>query len=145
MILLDIPTNDSCADTFTKPLGRQLFYRHFDTITGRRIPAYVFGKLPHPTQSNNYSTLACSVDSRSKEHGGYHGVYVTIRRSHFLQVYLTTTLYVGHTYVGLVPVSVHSAAQRMETRFQLIFSDMLLYSTYLTGNTAALSPTIDDR
>ncbi len=39
LILEGIPTNDNAADHFTKSLGRQLFYRHVDTIMGRRAPA----------------------------------------------------------------------------------------------------------
>ncbi len=38
MILKSISTNDNAADNFTKSLGKQLFYRHVDTIMGRRAP-----------------------------------------------------------------------------------------------------------
>ena len=33
-----IHTNDNCSDTLTKPLGKTLFYRHTDTLMGRRNP-----------------------------------------------------------------------------------------------------------
>ena len=41
-----IDTADNAADVFTKALGRVLFYRHTDTILGRRTPSFVTS-LPH--------------------------------------------------------------------------------------------------
>ena len=35
-----IDTSDNSSDVLTKPTGRTIFYRHHDTIMGRRIPAY---------------------------------------------------------------------------------------------------------
>ena len=35
-----IDTSDNSSDVLTKPTGRTLFYRHHDTIMGRRIPTY---------------------------------------------------------------------------------------------------------
>ena len=32
-----IDTSDNSSDVLTKPTGRTLFYRHYDTIMGRRI------------------------------------------------------------------------------------------------------------
>lgn len=39
--LQQISTHDNAADAMTKPLTRQLFYRHRDTYMGYRIPDYV--------------------------------------------------------------------------------------------------------
>ena len=36
-----IDTADNAADVLTKALGRILFYRHTDTVLGRRLPSYV--------------------------------------------------------------------------------------------------------
>ena len=41
LILQAISTHDNAADAMTKCLPRILFYRHFDTYMGRRIPNYV--------------------------------------------------------------------------------------------------------
>jgi hypothetical protein len=41
MILQSIKTAENAADAMTKPLGRQLFHRHADTIMGRKVPHYV--------------------------------------------------------------------------------------------------------
>lgn len=38
LTLHSIKTTDNTADTMTKALGRQLFFRHSDTLMGRRIP-----------------------------------------------------------------------------------------------------------
>ena len=40
-----IDTSDNAADVLTKALGRILFYRHTDTIQGRRTPSYVTYEL----------------------------------------------------------------------------------------------------
>jgi len=41
VILKSIKTAENAADGMTKPLGKQLFYRHADTIMGKRVPPYV--------------------------------------------------------------------------------------------------------
>ena len=41
IILKTIATTDNAADAMMKFLPNQLFYRHFDTYMGRRIPKYV--------------------------------------------------------------------------------------------------------
>ncbi len=41
MILEAIATSDNCADAMTKALAKTLFYRHTDTIMGRRIPCHI--------------------------------------------------------------------------------------------------------
>jgi hypothetical protein len=41
MIMQSIKTAENAADAMTKPLAKQLFYRHADTIMGRRVPQYV--------------------------------------------------------------------------------------------------------
>ena len=75
MILKCIKTNDNAADTMTKSLCKQLFYRHIDTIMGRRLPERL-------TRSNTIHTLGpgrqtCSSNrlqrqrfTRPLEHGG---------------------------------------------------------------------------
>ena len=41
LILHAIKTAQNAADAMTKPLGKQLFYRHADTIMGKRVPVYM--------------------------------------------------------------------------------------------------------
>ena len=41
IILRSIKTAENAADGLTKPLAKQLFHRHTDTILGRRVPDYV--------------------------------------------------------------------------------------------------------
>jgi hypothetical protein len=41
MIMQSIKTAENAADAMTKPLAKQLFYCHADTIMGRRVPQYV--------------------------------------------------------------------------------------------------------
>jgi hypothetical protein len=38
LTLQSIKTNDNAADTMTKALAEQMFYRHCNTLMGRRIP-----------------------------------------------------------------------------------------------------------
>jgi hypothetical protein len=45
--LHDISAHDNGADAMTKPLAKQLFYRHYDTYMGRRIPQYFRSKFGH--------------------------------------------------------------------------------------------------
>jgi hypothetical protein len=42
-----ITTHDNASDAMTKPLPKQLFYRHFDTYMGRRAPQYFMTTFPH--------------------------------------------------------------------------------------------------
>ena len=55
IIMKRISTNDNCSDVMTKQTGKQLFYRHFDYIMGKMIPAYV---LSIETTSNQKPTTA---------------------------------------------------------------------------------------
>jgi len=41
ILLKTITTYDNAADGITKPLGKQLFYRHADTLLGRRVPNHI--------------------------------------------------------------------------------------------------------
>ena len=41
LLLAAIQTNDNCSDALTKALAKQLFYRHNDTIMGRRVPEHL--------------------------------------------------------------------------------------------------------
>jgi len=50
LILHHIPTRNNVADAMTKPLERNLFYRHFDTYMGHRIPDYC--NTEHPRDTN---------------------------------------------------------------------------------------------
>jgi len=53
--LQQISTHDNAADAMTKPLTRQLFYRHRDTYMGYRIPAYA------RSAQGLHSQLSCST------------------------------------------------------------------------------------
>jgi hypothetical protein len=70
ILLQSIKSSDNAADSMTKSLGRQLFYRHVDTIMGRRVPQYI-------TRSNTSSISTCFPSretaksaSRPPKHGG---------------------------------------------------------------------------
>jgi hypothetical protein len=41
IILKSVCTAENAADGLTKPLAKQLFNRHSDTILGKRVPSYV--------------------------------------------------------------------------------------------------------
>lgn len=58
IILKAISTHDNAADAMTKFLPRQLFYRHYDTYMGRRIPKYVDFSVQ---QQQYLSTPTCSA------------------------------------------------------------------------------------
>jgi len=45
LILRAIKTAENAADGLTKPLPKQLFTRHSDTILGKRIPDYVLRSI----------------------------------------------------------------------------------------------------
>ncbi len=46
MVLAEIKSPENCSDALTKALARILFYRHNDTIMGRRIPAHLDKFVP---------------------------------------------------------------------------------------------------
>mmetsp|Transcript_22056 Transcript_22056/g.31605 ORF Transcript_22056/g.31605 Transcript_22056/m.31605 type:complete len:99 (+) Transcript_22056:1159-1455(+) len=62
IILQAIATADNAADAMTKFLPKQLFYRHYDTYTGRRIPKYVSTSF---AQQQRYLTSSCSIPSEN--------------------------------------------------------------------------------
>jgi hypothetical protein len=41
MILTSITTSDNAADALNKPLAKQLFYRHTETLLDRRVPLHL--------------------------------------------------------------------------------------------------------
>jgi hypothetical protein len=45
LILKSISTAENAADGLTKPLARQLFHRHSDTLMGKRVPGYVLRSI----------------------------------------------------------------------------------------------------
>ena len=47
VLLHDIETSSNISDTFTKQLGRNLFWKHTDTLMGRRYPQYYTGTYTH--------------------------------------------------------------------------------------------------
>ena len=56
MLMQRVKTTDNSADVMTKQTGRQLFYRHFDFIMGRKPPKYV--KATHSqSQKQQLSTI----------------------------------------------------------------------------------------
>ena len=65
IVLQDIQTSDNISDTFTKQLGRNLFWKHTDTLMGRRYPQYYKGTY---TQPNN--SLAPKVSTLTGAWGG---------------------------------------------------------------------------
>ena len=86
LILQHVPTSQNVADAMTKPLEKTLFYRHFDTYMGHRIPGsctteptakYNFtrehGKT-NPTFMLNETPLSSHNDSI--EHGGGYYTYI---------------------------------------------------------------------
>jgi hypothetical protein len=64
LLLQSIKTHDNAADTMTRSLSRQLFYRHVDTMMGRRAPRYV-------TRSNTTKDLACSNIHKTAKAASY--------------------------------------------------------------------------
>jgi hypothetical protein len=56
IILHNIKTAENAADGLTKPLAKQLFYRHSDTMMGRRVPDYV------PTSSDVIRSMNANTD-----------------------------------------------------------------------------------
>ncbi len=49
IVLEHVPTSDNIADAMTKALNKTLFYRHYDTYMGLRIPAYCAWNNHHTT------------------------------------------------------------------------------------------------
>ncbi len=45
IILQSMCTAENAADGLTKPLAKQLFNRHSDTILGERVPSYVLRSI----------------------------------------------------------------------------------------------------
>lgn len=56
LILHSISTHDNLADALTKPLAKQLFYRHTDTLMGRRVPLKLQRSIP---------SLSCSIPAQT--------------------------------------------------------------------------------
>jgi hypothetical protein len=65
IILHNINTSDNAADTMTKSLGRNLYYRHTDTIMGRRVP----DSLARSNPTLGTASTSCS-NSRTWGGGG---------------------------------------------------------------------------
>jgi hypothetical protein len=59
LILQAISTHDNTADAMTKTLTRNLFYRHYDTYMGRRVPTYCaigqYVQPSHPTSTTHHN------------------------------------------------------------------------------------------
>jgi hypothetical protein len=66
IILKAISTNDNVADAFTKPLSKQLFYRHFDTFMGRRLSKL----LAKQTRSTTHSLSSSLQRTTQREMAG---------------------------------------------------------------------------
>jgi hypothetical protein len=66
IILHPITTKENAADTLTKSLGKQLLYRHCDTIMGRRVPTWT----QRSTTTCTKSTKVAQPLSEFFEHGG---------------------------------------------------------------------------
>ena len=49
IILRSISTAENAADGLTKPLAKQLFHRHSDTILGKRVPSCVLRSISTST------------------------------------------------------------------------------------------------
>jgi KUP system potassium uptake protein len=76
LILHRIPTSENVADAMTKTLSRTLFYRHYDTYMGRRVPDHCKnsgkclqpsktpGRVPNPVHARQ------SFLKTPAEHGG---------------------------------------------------------------------------
>ena len=60
IILQTISTTDNAADAMTKFLPKQLFYWHYDTYMGRRIPKYVPTSV---AEQQKHLTFSCSTPS----------------------------------------------------------------------------------
>jgi hypothetical protein len=68
MILEAIKTADNCSDALTKALAKQLFYRHNDTIMGRRIPEHLVPFIEaEPNKSTSLPPIIRYMISRCLE------------------------------------------------------------------------------
>jgi hypothetical protein len=74
LVLKSISTMDNAADEFTKPLSKQLFYRHYDTYMGPQIPKALLKVFTK--QQKSY--LSLSSLHAEKMGGGVIGTYVDI-------------------------------------------------------------------
>jgi hypothetical protein len=63
IILEDIPTSENVADSMTKTLSKTLFFRHYDTYMGLRVPDYCDTEQK---QTNLVHTLSYSIQFLSK-------------------------------------------------------------------------------
>ena len=70
LLMKRISTSDNFADAMTKPMGRQLHYRHMDYILGKLKPKYVNSKSKINTMSSKvqpsplFNESLCSVKHR---------------------------------------------------------------------------------
>jgi hypothetical protein len=69
ILLKTIKTAENAADGMTKPLGKQLFYRHADVIMGKRVPDYVIRSNP-TLKASHVCQKASSVIPHPNKHGG---------------------------------------------------------------------------
>jgi uncharacterized protein Yka (UPF0111/DUF47 family) len=69
LTLHNIKTMENTADTMTKVLGRQLFYRHSDTVMGRRIPMR-FTRSTSALGASPTCLIPSLCQSDCLEHGG---------------------------------------------------------------------------
>ncbi len=78
LILEAISTHDNAADAMIKTLTKQLFYRHYDTYMGIRIPDYCAlstHQTSHPSSSLHTDTTKIQP-ARSMGGGGTRHTYV---------------------------------------------------------------------
>jgi len=56
LLLVNFPTNDNYANTFTKPLGCQLFHQHYDTF-----PASLLSDLFHNSRCHQHTMWVLGI------------------------------------------------------------------------------------
>jgi hypothetical protein len=72
LILETIPTTENVSDAMTKTLNRNLFYRHYDTYMGLRVPDYCNTKLTHtPNDISHTSHRILQAAATVRSMGGY--------------------------------------------------------------------------
>jgi hypothetical protein len=77
IVLEHIKTSDNIADAVTKTLSKSLFYRHFNTYMGLRIPAYCARTINQDakhdkfTPSKHYSAHSRTNVSSLQNPGGH--------------------------------------------------------------------------
>jgi len=71
VLLQTVTTHDNAADAMTKFLPKQLFYRHFDTYMGRRIPKHLLRILDLSSVHKSHCSLMFSSSHYNDicEHG----------------------------------------------------------------------------